>query len=211
MATSLQLDWSRCPNGYEVYQRPDQPGHTLADSVIGGLQFRPRTQQRERRRFFSDAGSNAVVLKFLRAESDADLLKFFKEYGLPGIYRRDGGEEGVDEVRGLQINLRALLASKNLLITQFSPVSRVTLGLAAKDGLPLLVMQAETLSAFMHAEAALMLSGNSGIMTCENCGQPFLTKSGRAIGSKRTDAKYCSPNCRLVAHRRNKGGQHVSP
>lgn len=207
MATSLQLDWSRCPNGYEAYLRPAQGGRTLAQGVIGGLQFRPRTSRIERRRFFSDAGQNAVVLKFLRAESDADLLKFFKEYGLPGIYRGNGGEEDVDEVRNLQINLHALLKSKDRLITQFFPITRVTLGLAVKDGLPLLVMQAETLAAFMHAEAALMLSGNSGIMTCENCGHPFLTKSGRAIGSKRTDAKYCSPNCRLVAHRRNKASR----
>jgi hypothetical protein len=216
MAVALRLDWAYCPDGVELYERPEPKGAsaTLAGGALGGPVsiLRPRTARRKTQKFYRSDVANAIALQFAKANTDDALLAFCGEYGLPGWVPHDDGasEMPLLLVRDVHANLLRLIGiglagathSKTPLLTRFFPVTRVVLGLTAGEASPVLMLQPETLAAFMYAEAALIISGNTGIMACENCGSLFVTQSGRSAGGKRSDARYCSSKCRLAAWRK---------
>ena len=107
-----------------------------------------------------------------------------------------------------QTDLRTLLYGlpSNPLLKDFVPMARLMVGLTQhKDsGARLMVFEAQTLDAFMVAEIALMLSGHTGILSCEQCGKLILIKAGRAKGGHRADARYCSEKCRNAAYYKRK-------
>jgi hypothetical protein len=202
MAIALQLEWAYCPDGVEIYERV-LVGTTIAERAGEGLYLRPRSKRRAARHLYAVDAANAVVLKFASAMSDQTLLEFCKEYGLPG----DEGvaEISLEEVRGFRDRLRDQLAlSPTELSSHVFSGPRVRLGLAVHRKSRALALRPETLGAYMAAEVAIILAGAASIAACGNCGGLFAAKTGRAAGGKRTDARYCSPRCRVAAHRRKR-------
>ena len=77
------------------------------------------------------------------------------------------------------------------------------LDLAGEGGRPRMTLQAQTLSAFIMHEAALIVIHGASLKACENCGKLFLT--GPATG-RRSTAQYCSDRCRVAAMRARQAG-----
>jgi hypothetical protein len=202
MAIAVQLEWSYCPDGVEIYEQVPA-GTTIAEQASAGLYLRPRTNRRATRRLFAVDAAKAVVLKFASATSDEALLKFCSEYGLPGT--EGAAEIALETVQGLRNRLRELLAlSPSELSARVFTGPRVRLGLAVERKSLVLALKPATLADYMAAEVAIILAGAASIAACENCGTLFAAKTGRAAGGKRTDARYCSPRCRVAAHRRKR-------
>jgi hypothetical protein len=203
MAIALQLEWERCPDGYELYERSEEQqrqalmtGQLLVLPLAGAagsiLWLRPRSARRTTRRFVKFDGKDALVLKFADAKSDDDLINFCRDYGLPDTRN---GEEMLDDVRHRRDELRQALAlSSTELAARVFRGAWVELGLAIDDGALVPSLKARSLGAFMEAEVALVLSG-AGVLACHQCGSFFSPKG------KRSDAIYCSNRCRVAAHR----------
>ncbi len=223
MDLGLRLDWTRCPDGVEVFERKleDDEAYSLELARVGHPDRVIDLSQTSGKfvRFKSEARetlclgeSDSLVLKFASANTEERLLKFMSDYGLPDWQptpeRTPDTEEdaqileywaslpegfALERIEREQAAMRKLVKSPASFADQFE--ASVVVRMPAGG----LMLQPRTLIEFMKLEAALIACGHAEIITCSHCGS-FLT---RGWGT-RTDAKYCSTRCRVAAHRLRK-------
>lgn len=231
MNFSLSLDWTRCPDGVEVYDNV----HSGLDSSgyipswlepITGEYVRFKSEAYEIIHFESTSHLDSLVLKFASADTKEKLLRFLSNYGMPSICKpheeipdekadfvysayeeyiqtRFRTGESLAEIRSAQVKLLKLFQSGSVknFTDQFSAGVEMTMPVPEKGQRPGLMLHPNDLFQFMKIEAALIVCGPSEVKTCSHCSDLFAKGGEKA---KRTDSKYCSPRCRLAAHRLRK-------
>src|SRR5262249_51938656 len=89
MAIALKLEWAKCPDGYEIYERapPEYPpGYRptiLEMAGNDGERIRPKSKRSAPLVFSKYDDRKLVVTEFMRAESCDAILEFCNKYGLP--------------------------------------------------------------------------------------------------------------------------------
>jgi hypothetical protein len=205
----LFLESEKCADGVELIALP------------GELYFESRTDRREPLRLEMENLENPVVVEFINAREDADLLKFFSRFGL--LYEaafnddmRVFGERFLAEwnrdyvinkqkelrdwlVRATGPNQADTLRAINESLGQARAIDLTpTFELEAVTGTPRMLLKCEDLMQFMTMEIAMVAMHGVKLGTCEHCGAVFLT--GPLTG-RRSHAKYCSDRCRVAAMR----------
>jgi hypothetical protein len=188
----------------------------------GDVEF--RTTRRERYPLRADGTGNSVVLKYLAAKTDQQLLEFVSEYGFPDPHG-GGREEGtglptpegafwqpMSTLKGDRHLLEQLIKLFDVdpagAIGHFQKIASLHIaslkpGLVLRPGSdkPTLSLTPRTLLGYMFLEAGLIMSGSNRIATCPWDGVPFLAGTYKG---KRTTAVYCSNRCRVAAQRARK-------
>jgi hypothetical protein len=146
--------------------------------------------------------SDLKVLKFVGAEDDHALIDFMSIYGIiGGSFETGVSEQPLDRIKEKRDGLQALLQTRSPARVfdkiELPPV-RVMLG-HISEGRPTMALHPKSLYGFMCLEAVFLVTGDSRITNCENCGALFAVARTRG---KRTASIYCSQRCRAAGHRR---------
>ena len=146
--------------------------------------------------------SDLKVLKFVGTEDDHALIDFMSVYGMiGGSFDTGVSEQPLDRIKEKRDGLQALLqtSSPARVFDKIElPAVRVVLR-PKSEGRPTMALHPKSLYGFMCMEAVLLVTGDSRITNCENCGALFAV--GRSSG-KRAGSIYCSQRCRAAVHRR---------
>jgi len=242
MNLGLSLDWTRCPDGVEIFERFIEKEEVWSLGMARGLQeneisyrrtigkcVRFKSEAREVNRFESTNYRDSLVLKFASANTEEKLQRFLSDYGKP----RGGGvapegrpyvepvepvetnpqiieylaslPEGtvLEEIQLDQVKIRKLIQSKSTsnFADQFAASVVIRMQPPKSGQQQGLLLRPTSLFEFMKFEAALIVCGHVEVTTCPHCGNFFVIGGEKA---KRTDTKYCSPRCRVAAHRLRK-------
>ena len=218
----LFLESDKCADGVE-----------LATSE-GQRWFRARTNRRAPVRLEIHNLENPVVVEFINAREEADLLKFFSKFGRLSEWlyggRRDSNDifEGnrptsdwtLGHVTNRQKEFRDWLKSAagpnqaealramNESLGQSQAIDLTpTFELEAETGNPRMLLKCADLWQFMAMEIAMIAMHGAKLATCEHCGDVFLTGS---LTGRRSHAIYCSARCRVAAMRARNAKQAAS-
>ena len=194
---------------------------------------RTKSAKREALHFECENFRDALVLKFASAKTEEDLIRFMSNYGMPKFTvalevaeeRRAASrdmllddpplvdepplvpadtvmEVELDSLRRAQKELLDLMRSDSVadFVERFAAKAQVTMTAPENGARPGLMLRSHGLFEFMKLEAAQIVCG-AEVTTCPHCGNPLVMGGEKA---KRTDSKYCSPRCRLAAHRLRK-------
>ena len=234
MSVTVHLDWQRCPDGVELVVEEEVPAKKPVPSpalfdpsktvrfgqLPPGRYVRFRSDRRESIHFDLDGLSAPLVLRFIAAETDADLIEFMVRFGLlsepifgaasNGTYdltAKPAVAMDFEVAKSMQLALHDVIrvssGQPDLAWQMFNRIrSSVRLELSPRSGgSPRLVMKPYRLFDFLVAEAAMILSRDAKVVSCANCAKLFT--AGSASG-KRRGAIYCSPRCRVAATRARK-------
>jgi hypothetical protein len=225
MRIALELDWDRCPDGYEIvdYGEAD-PNAPMISGVLTGKYVRPISDRREPvHRRIEDLG-DALVLNLVRWMERAP-MKFIREHGLfgYGLLCTSGLDEmPLDDIQAMRQHLHMLIQAKTekwsaetvALMTNRGDARLGTLTPALtpqSDQGPLsLTLRVSNLYHFLRTEALLILTSEHRLMLCAHCSTPFLAGTCRGSAGKRLDAKTCSTRCRVAAHRARQAAQEIA-
>jgi hypothetical protein len=198
---AVSLDWDYCPDGVKIHEYGLGQSGPLALNETGRW-VQPKSEAKLTRRFELRGLSDLKVLKFVGTEDDYALIDFMSVYGIVGGSFETGvSEQSLDRIKEKRDGLQALLHRSfpvGVLNKIDLPIVRVVLH-PRSEGRPTLALHPKSLYGFMCMEAALLVTGNSRIMNCENCGALFAV--GRSSG-KRARSNYCSQRCRSAVQRR---------
>jgi hypothetical protein len=211
----LFLESDKCSDGVEL------------TALHGQLYFRSRTDRRQPIRLEMQNLENPVVVEFINAREDTELLKFFSKFGrlyesgpeprdfetlefgtegglYPGDLDRDSAIASQKELRDWVVratgpNQADTLQAINESLGRSMAIDLTpTFELAAETGTPRMLLKCSDLWQFMAMEIAMIAMHGAKLGTCEHCGAVFLT--GPLTG-RRSHAKYCSDRCRVAAMR----------
>ncbi|MDH3668006.1 MAG: hypothetical protein OEN23_13855 [Paracoccaceae bacterium] len=210
----LTLKWPYCPDGVELHDYgPRSDGGPLLSGELSGQHVRYKTNRREWANWKIDHLEAPLVLQFVNAKTDAELLGFLSVHGLTtgGWSSQDGGREVEwSTVKANQSYLRTQLlqidyeesAEKvgrriNRLIAShpnfsLAPRLEFTSGRSA----PHFGLSPQSLLGFMLMEIFLMLDAGARSKPCLRCRKLFVY--GHLTG-RRSTAKYCADRCRVAA------------
>jgi hypothetical protein len=206
MQPILRLDWTQCPDGVEIHDYGERPAPATNDRrtvLAGGLYgrwVRPRTQRRTPVQHVIQNTAEAIVLRFVRAQSDLALVNFCWTHGIPSPPTME--EIPIEELREHQQGFSLALTLRHLDASQIPagfPGARARIVLD-RGTPPTLALECDSLINLMRAEVALILASAATLSTCKHCSNPFVVGAGRGAG-KRAKADYCSPKCRQAAYR----------
>jgi hypothetical protein len=173
---------------------------------------------------------NPVVVQFINAREDTELLKFFSKFGrLSEWAPRDLGDifggqpdPGLDHhnvivaqkelrdwlVRATGANQADTLRAINDSLGKAMAIDLTpTFELEAETGTPRMLLKCSDLRHFMTMEIAMIAMQGAKLAECEHCKAVFLT--GPLTG-RRSHAKYCSDRCRVAAMRARNANQKKS-
>ena len=200
---AVALDWDYCPDGVKIRE------YALGQSgplVLGqnGRWVQPKSEAKLTRQFELRGLSDLKVLKFVRAEDDHALIDFMSVYGIIGGSFETGiSEQPLDRIKqkrdGLQALLQTSCPARVFDKIELPPV-RIVLR-PRSENRPIMALHPKSIYAFMCMEAALLVTGDTRIMNCENCGALFAV--GRS-SAKRAGSIHCSQGCRAAANHRRK-------
>ena len=211
----LILDWSRCADGVEVYDRgphelPSSPRATYLQEP-DGLWYRPRSKtyvpvHYELNNLEGEHGQ-ALIVRFVNAHTPDKLAAFFTTYGM---IAHAAQQASAVEVGSHQRGMRKLLQAAGeggaaavkavnaaLVDAQtYPPVPQLTW--SPGESSPRFTLRLRSLLSFMRLEALLIAASNARLATCQHDRVLFLT--GPLTG-RRSHAKFCSDRCRVAAMR----------
>ena len=199
---AVSLDWDYCPDGVKI--REYGLGQSVTPLALNqtGRWVQPKSEAKLTRQFELRGLSDLKVLKFVGTEDDHALIDFMSVYGIiGGSFDTGVSEQPLDRIKEKRDGLQALLqtSSPARVFDKIElPAVRVVLR-PKSEGRPTMALHPKSLYGFMCMEAVLLVTGNSRITNCENCGALFAV--GRSSG-KRAGSIYCSQMCRAVVHRR---------
>jgi len=220
----LSLNWVRCADGIEFISPPKRPRAVQFDAED---HFR-WVSDRGAALYHQLTPAKPLAIRFVNSESNEALEDFFGEVGLPHAYAQpgtawpaemiaSGRRVSAENVRGWQNNFRAQLEhlhagsvrealdgiNLQLVLADSSDLT-ATVQWGRRDPTPRLNFSPRNLFGFMQMEIAIMAISQSGVSSCEQCGEFFATgsRTGRQARSK-----FCSARCRVAASRaRRKAG-----
>ena len=197
----VSLNWDYCPDGVKIREYGLGQSGPLALNQTGRW-VQPKSEAKLTRRFELRGLSDLKVLKFVGTEDDYALIDFMSVYGMiGGSFETGVSEQPLDRIKAKRDGLQALLQTSSPARVfdkiELPPV-RVVLR-PKSEGRPTMALHPKSLYGFMCMEAALLVTGDARITTCESCGALFAV--GRS-GGKRAGSIYCSQRCRAAVHRR---------
>lgn len=206
---ALALEWSRCPDGVEIYEITPDEGNSLltrlASQAIKGPRYRYRSDRRVPAVYDAVNLENPIVLHFINTQTDDERRAFFDRFGMG---TREG-EQSVDDVGTWHgyLAASATLALGGVADVRASTVNnlvgRVSLtpsfDYSGEGGQSRMVMHPKSLNQFMCMEIAVAATNGVSMRMCDHCGKLFFT--GPLTG-RRSTAKFCSDRCRVAAMRK---------
>ena len=127
MHIAISLDWDYCPGGYEIHDYGDPPPPDAGPGSFGpnvtrlyskpyGVYLRPISDEVATRHFELDA-VGSVVIPFLNARTNHQLLNFCRNHGMPSAYLPNAGvrELRLNEICELQTRIEAVQWGKDMM------------------------------------------------------------------------------------------------
>jgi hypothetical protein len=202
----LSLEWSRCPDGVELFDYGDRDANkALLAQRSGGPHYRYLSARRWVTRYDLDDLSDPIVLTFVNGQTNDAREEFFSKFG---FLHEDQSEISVKEAIHIQKDLRRILyciggqdlISAREIVNIRARQLQLIPSLERRRGQTeaRLTLRPRTLTGFMVMEIA-MIAANGGRLTgCQHCGEWFVT--GPLTG-RRSHAKFCADRCRVAAMR----------
>jgi hypothetical protein len=184
-----------------------KPSTALSHEQDVGVKWKAVSNRVAERHHLFDNPNDALVLKFIAADSEKKLLAFLSEYGMPKAWLLHGIIwEPLSSIESDQETLREILGPNGLATFNWQEGRHaVDLMLRPRAGeRPRLALQCNSLRDYMHAEAGMILSGAGRLMTCQHCGKFFVVGTGRCNDGFRSNKTHCSPACVTAASRARK-------
>ena len=186
--------------------------------------YRYRTFRRETERITLSDLENPIIVAFVNAADDEQLLSFFERFGLPKltpwwherhpkvwIYGNLHPEIHRDDILRDQLLFEELLQNAGgrnpaaAIETVNSAFERPdefdlkpTFHLTGPHGSPRMLLKCKSLIGFMLAETAMIATHGARVARCEKCDIIFLTGP---LTWRRSSAHFCSDRCRVAANR----------
>lgn len=220
------LDWELCPDGVEIVDIPLPRGAgrkgTIFEGIGGGRHFRFKSDRRELVRYPLTQKfvlEDPLVLRFINATTEDELIKFFGRFGLTGyVGKKD--ETPVEFAVDLRDALTAVLkkATSEDSGVVGPAVSRLLENIKLRpvfdylgdEQSARLALRAGTLQGFMSMEIAVAALVGARLGRCKSCGSFFLTGPMTDRRARRGEVGFCGDACRQRNHRmREKEGANV--
>ena len=197
---AVSLNWDYCPDGVKIREYGLVNQEPLALNQTGRW-VQPKSEAKLTRRFELRGLSDLKVLKFVGTEDDYALIDFMSVYGMiGGSFETGVSEQPLDRIK--EERRTASVATDISPARVFDKIELPAVGVVLRpksEGRPTMALHPKSLYGFMCMEAALLVTGDARITTCESCGALFAV--GRS-GGKRAGSIYCSQRCRAAVHRR---------
>jgi hypothetical protein len=208
----LSLQWKKCPDGVEQFDRGPDPSWDLKSaSPDPSIWFRFRSAKREMVRHDISNLESPIIVRFLNAKDDGAIAAFFFQFGMLYEEATKSGEFSKDQTESNQKALKKVLESAGSgdVMSSISFVNKAlsasvaddhvpVLDLADNAKLPRLAWRAKNLFGLMIMETVLVATSGARFASCEHCGNVILT--GPLTG-RRSTARFCSDRCRVAAMR----------
>jgi hypothetical protein len=201
MSIAVSLEWDYCTDGVEIHDYGGgQPRAGIAINRTGRW-VRPKSLAVRKRRLELRDLSDATVLKFVGANDDQALVDFLSDHGIIGSPMETGVSAlPLDTIKSKRDGLRLLLETRSpeRVFSELELPAVMVVLRRKGGGRTTMSLKPKSLYGFMCIEAALIITGDSRITSCDNCGVLFLVGPS---SRKRAGSIYCSPRCRVAAHR----------
>lgn len=210
MPIAIELDWEYCVDGFELedcgpWIQTFTEGEDTTD--VGGKFFRPVSDRFARKHYRFDNPNDALVLKFVAAETTEEIKRFLSEHGST-LQNPHVARERLEYITMDRNHCRKILAGGESGIRAFNRdigLGSIAFRMAPRaGGKPMLTIQCDSLQAYMHTEAGLIVSGAGRLITCQHCGKFFVVGTGRNNDGFRSNKTHCSSACVVAASRARK-------
>ncbi len=240
MDLGLSLDWTRCPDGVEIFER--ELAHIEVHSLAVGRGLDPaqatfpatakfvrfKSDAREVLHFDSRNYRDSIVMKFASANTEEGLQRFLSDYGLPEFGKPALNLPDAVAPPAALLKYWDSLPEGTLLETiqwRQAEIRKLVQSPASFADQFAASMQMRMLPPKNGQQHGLLLEPDTLVefMKIEAalivCGHAEVTTCSHCGGlyvmggekAKRTDSKYCSSNCRLKAYRKRKKAASKKP